>query len=109
MLWEADADEYVPFAAMAAETVLKMHACANNDAKEAAGKALHAHYSPPASSSCESGQLGANERVIQDAESRLLRILWFVALLRPDVLCVQEVDNFASQRRSGNPTGPGYV
>ena len=27
------------------------------------------------------------------AEHRLLRVLWFVGLLRPDVLCVQELDN----------------
>ena len=63
VLWEADTDEYVPFAAMAAETVLKMHACKNNDEKEATGKTLHAHYSPPTSSDCENGQLGANECV----------------------------------------------
>ena len=34
-------------------------------------------------------------QVVQDAEGRLLRILWFVALLRPDIVCVQELDNFA--------------
>lgn len=35
------------------------------------------------------GQLTINEKAVVGPEHRLLRVVWFVALLQPDVICFQ--------------------
>ena len=94
VLWDGEGEDYASFVSVAAETMTRMKACANKDDKVAVGRELKARYSPPESSSCGSGQMSLNERIVAGVEHRLLRVLWFVSLLQPDVLCVQELDNF---------------
>lgn len=63
------------------------------------------------------GQLSKNEKAVVSTDHRLLRVLWFVALLQPDVICFQEVDNFLFLKEElakmgyacGMPDSPEYV
>ena len=51
-----------------------------------------------------------NERIVAGVEHRLLRVLWFVSLLQPDVLCVEELDNFSwLAERLGADVGANVV
>jgi len=81
------------FARMACNMVLAMKGLPPSQ-KEERGLDLKKKYNPDLSGS-ETGQLTVNEKAVVGAEHRLLRVVWFVSLLKPDVICFQEVDNFS--------------
>ncbi|CAE7602693.1 Dnah1 [Symbiodinium sp. CCMP2456] len=61
--------------------------------KEERGLELKKMYNPDLDGK-GTGQLTVNEKAIVGAEHRLFRVVWFVALLKPDIICLQELDNF---------------
>jgi hypothetical protein len=99
VVWQADAGGYVQFVTMAAETMKRMQACTSKAEKDAVGRRLKEMFSPDGDGakddkSADGGQFTTNERAVTAVGHRLLRTLWFVEVLQPDVLCVQELDNF---------------
>lgn len=80
------------FARMACNMVLAMKGLAPSQ-KEERGLELKKMYNPDLDGK-GTGQLTVNEKAIVGAEHRLFRVVWFVALLKPDIICLQELDNF---------------
>ncbi|CAK9050576.1 ABC transporter G family member 22 [Durusdinium trenchii] len=89
----SDQIHWEEFARMACNMVLAMKGLPPSQ-KEERGLDLKKRYNPDQEGP-NSGQLTVNEKAVVGPEHRLLRVVWFVALLQPDVICFQEVDNFA--------------
>lgn len=81
------------FARMACNMVLAMKGLPPSQ-KEERGLDLKKKYNPDLSGE-QTGQLTVNEKAVVGPEHRVLRVVWFVSLLKPDVICFQEVDNFS--------------
>ncbi|CAJ1384340.1 unnamed protein product [Effrenium voratum] len=90
---EEGAVTWEEFARMACNMVLAMKGLPPEQ-KEERGLSLKHKYNPDLETK-DSGQLTVNEKAVVGAEHRLLRVVWFVALTQPDVICFQELDNFA--------------
>mmetsp|Transcript_357 Transcript_357/g.959 ORF Transcript_357/g.959 Transcript_357/m.959 type:complete len:1144 (-) Transcript_357:162-3593(-) len=86
------AGSWEEFARMACNMVLAMKGLPPSQ-KEERGLQLKRKYNPDLGEKCP-GQLSVNEKAVVGAEHRLFRVVWFVALLQPDVICLQELDNF---------------
>jgi len=80
------AGEYVEFAQMAYETVVTMKG-KKNEEKQKCGEQLTSCYN-------YSDQLTTNELAVTAAEHRLQRVLWFIEITQPDIIALEELDNF---------------
>jgi hypothetical protein len=86
------------FSNMACNMVLSMKGL-SPDKKKEKGLRLKKVYnreeaSPGDEHKVQGGQLTINEAAVVGCEHRLLRVLWFVALMQPDIIALQELDNF---------------
>merc|ERR1712232_919352 len=64
------------------------------DERAALGQVLRDRYDTKPSEGSV-GQLTVNEAAVVGIEHRLLRVCWFVELLKPDIITFQELDNFS--------------
>jgi len=98
---DGNTEKWVTFARMAITMVDRMKGL-HKDEKEAKGKELKKEFNSGSDEKIDDGQLTVNENAVVAPEHRLLRVLWMVSLMEPDIIALQECDNFTFfQRRVG--------
>jgi len=95
VVWNEGDKKYMTFARMSHEMISVMKGQSEEDKKKF-GLELKEKYNAGVTHTGE--QLTLNENALTKAGHRLLRTLWFVELLQPDVIVMQELDNFEYMR-----------